>query len=865
MSDVAESDKSLTANINLNRGKNMKKSKGNKKVICSLSLILMLAMTFLMVFTQPSLAQIGVPQPEKTVGYISVAPTLIGVGQTATVNLWVFPIPTTYLYSPYFDGFFGITVTFIKPNGAEDSFMPVDGTGQYVAGETEATGSLYFFYEPDMAGDWSVSFTMPAQDITDSTGTVQYMACTSEPAYFTVTEEEQLAGLLNGYPWAPLPDENTYWDSPISSNNREWSAISGDWLGSGFQGNPIYGATCRLWQPYGSGPNTAHIVWSQPLKAGGLIGGDYGSLSYASAINLPNAVIMEGKAFTNIPNENQFECIDLTTGKVLYTAPGQVTGGVHLPGNPFAQSILGTPGQATVVLNASYGSSPTPYLFSGGVNTFLPGGTWNYYDPFTGALMMSIPNASVSSYTLVDGTNLAYGTTTDGRVFAWDISNIIANNFITQFYMPAGTVLTGDWPTGLVWTRPLPVPLISGGTAVLGVAPTIFGISADGSTIVLKTPNQYWGYSTKDGTSLWNLTLTYPAIQNEQMTLYGVNDFIIWDPTASTFNCYSMLTGDELWRSESFADSPWATTWTIYLAETNDYNNFYAMFPDGTIAAMSLASGQLVWRSAPFNSTEYTNNAVPYVTGMLMVGGNIYAYAGYSIGYQINPIPRFAMLVCVNATTGDITYTLNGGVFPVAAANGYVIGLGIYDGNLYCVGKGQTSTSITAPDVAVPKGTALTIKGTVLDQSPAQPGTSAVSDEDMSEWMDYLNMQNATLLNNPPIPQGVPVKLAYRLSDGSWTDIGEVVTNEDGNFGFTWTPSSEGTYQIKASFLGSDSYWSSSETTYLTVGPAPSADVGPSTEVTHPMFSTEALIVIGVIAIAAIAIIAYLIMRKPNK
>jgi len=62
---------------------------------------------------------------------------------------------------------------------------------------------------------------------------------------------------------------------------------------------------------------------------------------------------------------------------------------------------------------------------------------------------------------------------------------------------------------------------------------------------------------------------------------------------------------------------------------------------------------------------------------MLMVGGNIYAYAGYSIGYQLNPIPRFAMMTCTNATTGDITWTLNGGVFPVAAADGYVLGVGI--------------------------------------------------------------------------------------------------------------------------------------------------------------------------------------------
>ena len=99
-----------------------------------------------------------------------------------------------------------------------------------------------------------------------------------------------------------------------------------------------------------------------------------------------------------------------------------------------------------------------------------------------------------------------------------------------------------------------------------------------------------------------------------------------------------------------------------------------------------------------------------------MVGGNIYAYAGYSSWIQINPIPRFAMIVCINATTGDIIYTLNGGVRPSAAANGYVIGTGIYDGNLYCIGKGPTSTTVTAQQQV---GGSVLIQGSVLDTSPA--------------------------------------------------------------------------------------------------------------------------------------------------
>src|SRR4030066_2344692 len=127
---------------------------GNKKTISSLSLILILAVSMIMAFAQPTLAQIGIPQPEKTAGYITVAPTLVGVGQTLTCNAWVFPLPTTYAYNPNWRGFYGVTVTFVRPDGTKDTFMPVDGTGGYAAGEMTSLGSMYFFYKPAMAGNW---------------------------------------------------------------------------------------------------------------------------------------------------------------------------------------------------------------------------------------------------------------------------------------------------------------------------------------------------------------------------------------------------------------------------------------------------------------------------------------------------------------------------------------------------------------------------------------------------------------------------------------------------------------------------------------------------------------------------------------
>jgi hypothetical protein len=805
-------------------------------------------------FAQPTSAQISqLPQPVKTKGYIDVAPRLVGVGQNATVTLWNFPPPLTIQGTASFEGFKGVTVTFTRPDGTKDTFMPKSlTTFDYAPGQTESLGGIVFNYKPNMAGNWSVSFTLPAQNITSSAGTVQYQTCTSNTASFTVQTEPVLAGLLNGYPWSPLPNPNTYWDYPISSNNREWYQISGDWL-QGMKGAwafwpTVWGATVRQYQPYGSGPNTAHVLWKQPWRAGGLIGGDYGSLSYNYPWEHLGVVIMDGKVFAYLDEpslntgnrKNQFICIDMATGELLYTADGIIKNGVHLPGNA---SVQQTTERYNVVLESSFGSSPQPYLF--GIN----GTTWNYYDPFDGAVKYSIVNCTAAltrGYQLIDGTNLVYvviGT----NLTAWDKGKVVNNN----------------WPTGITWTRKLP-------TAILGT-PSIVGYSNDLSVVVLSANSEYWGINTTNGDQKWYVN-TPPLAAQEPITLYGADSFVVWDKDNARFNCYSALTGALRWTSDSFSDSPWASWWTRYNTVTNDNDNMYTCFPDGTISALSLADGHEVWRSEPIASTEYTNNVVPFHMDIVRVGGNVYVYGGLAQEYQINPIPRQAMCVCINATTGGISWTLNGGVVPVAAANGYIIATGTYDQNYYCIGKGPTKTTVTAPLTTVAAGTSMLIQGSVVDTSAAAQehrsqvmfpnGVPAIADENMSEFMDYLYMQNATLLNNPPICTGVPVTLTAVDPNGNTVTIGTTTSDDKGNYGLQWTPTSPGVYHIYAAFAGSDSYFTSSASTYATVA-STSATAAPTSSTLTINSNTDTYLAIGVIAIIiAIAIVGALILRK---
>jgi hypothetical protein len=128
--------------------------------------------------------------------------------------------------------------------------------------------------------------------------------------------------------------------------------------------------------------------------------------------------------------------------------------------------------------------------------------------------------------------------------------------------------------------------------------------------------------------------------------------------------------------------------------------------------------------------------------------------------------------------------------------------------------------------------------------------------------MEYLYMQHPIdgLWHNETIT-GVPVILTAIDSKGTVTDIGTTTTNGyGGTFGMSWTPPNEDTYTIFASFNGDDSYGSSTATTTLTVGPAPTTPSTP--EIPTPIDYTNLLYGILVAVIIAIVLALIVIFRK---
>ena len=74
-----------------------------------------------------------------------------------------------------------------------------------------------------------------------------------------------------------------------------------------------------------------------------------------------------------------------------------------------------------------------------------------------------------------------------------------------------------------------------------------------------------------------------------------------------------------------------------------------------------------------------------------------------------------------------------------------------------------------------------------------------------------------------PVHTMTPINLRYSLDEGlSWSTIGTTITNEDGEYSFTWKPPTPGKYLIEASWEGDQDHHGATNTYTLTVSKAQS-------------------------------------------
>ncbi len=786
--------------------------------------------------------------------YMAVSPNPTGVGQPSIVSFWILPAAPTAT-----DVFHNLKVTITKPDGTTENKGPFT---------TSTVGSQYFIYTPSMVGNYTFKLTYPGETFTRG----GYYYTPSESNIFNLVVQPDFA---QPYPEAALPTD--YWTRPIYGQNRAWSRIAGDWLQSGYNATGKAFDAQFGFNPYTTAPKSAHVMYTKPLAFGGIVGGDYGDISYYAGLSYESkaqpSLIMNGRLYYNIKptsSVNQgFTCIDLRTGETLWTNKNW--------------SYAITLGQEFEYVSGNQGGLAGAYLWQ-------TGSTYRMFDAFTGDLFLTFNNAMTGTNVFdKHGNWYVYVYNGAGRWLAmWNFTKaIVGNNLIT--FNPSGEGMYRpqprggnpenpyNWMAGIEWNttdlpdRSMTIPTIAPDgtiTANTTLRPSIFGVS---SALVAQVGTSQIiyreiGYSLENGAELWwaDRNTTTPSVWGT----HGDGKYIRFFLDRRVNIAYDAKTGQELWTSDPM-DAPWGTFSSQY--GTVAYNKFYYGGYDGHEYAYDLNTGKQIWKASSGNAgTETPYGSYPMWYGPVIGGGVVFVGSGEHS--PTHPLIRGEHLFALDAETGAQIWNITGLMVTRSIADGYLVTYNAYDNNLYVFGKGPSKTTVTAPQTVVPQGTGVMITGTVTDQSSGQKDTPAIADKDMSRWMEYLKMQMPLTSD----VEGVPVELTATAPDGTVTTIGTVTSEMSGKFGFMWTPPTEGTYKIRATFKGSESYGSSYDETFVGVGPAQAAPtstpvasptVSPQPTQTPvspqaPFFTTEVMLAIAAVIIIVVIVAAVALFRR---
>ncbi len=820
------------------------KSIARKKTVTSIALILLLV--FSMGTLGMSFANAAVPTP--TYAFIAANPNPIGVNQPLQVSMWLADPPPTAAGAGG-DRWIGFTVTITKPDGSTET------KGPYTS---DAVGGAYFTYYPTMTGTYTLKMHYPGgQTMTGFsffTGAFDNTYLASDSNVYSVTVQQEP---ISNPPQAPLP--TGYWTRPINGENHDWSRLGSNWL------MPAWNSMSRSFdagfaiQPEGTAPNNAHILWTKEIAFGGQVGGVYGTAffhdgrSYEYFFKPP--VIIAGRLYYNdiYGNEgsnfgsataqptgwNSFSCVDMETGQTLFTVPNEAIA--------FGQIYnYQSPNQA-----GAFG-----YLWG----TTATGG-YRMYDAWSGKWILDIANVTGGVQTFSSDGSLINYNIAAGKLTCWNSSKAIpplpgggANDWMWRPWTFAGQTLDGN--KGIMWS------VSAKGGAGENIAP-LFGqaglFDKDGNILSMENGVDFYAYSMKDGSFKYKSTLQPPTNIPAKESLTGIASFLNTYEFGGTYYsfvkatlqwvAYDVRTGQVKWITDPLTN-PWAMYGTSVVVA---YGKFYAGGYGGDLNAYDDATGKLLWTYSTGSAQFQTPYGFwPIYSGLTAVDGKI-IFTTSEHGNGVEPLYTGEKYYVINAETGKEVWKINGWFEQCAIADGKLVSHNCYDNQIYCFGKGPSQTTVSAPQSAVPSGTAMMITGTVTDQSPGQIGTPCVSDGDQSAWMAYLHMQKPM-----PSATGVPVTLTAIAADGSSTNIGTVTSDAAGMFKKSWTPTKEGEYTIVASFGGTEAYGGSFAETAAVVTAAPTAEPEPTTTGS----STDLYIIVATIVIIIFIIIAIVILRK---
>jgi hypothetical protein len=861
-----------------------------KNKISAIAILVLMIASAMLIADSPAKAQLSATQPTpgalptgvtpsitiETLPFLSFSPNPIGVNQQLLVNIWMQP-PINV--QRQFINCFQVTIT--KPDGSKEVIGPM---GSYAGDATQ-----WFTYIPTQVGNYSLKFDFlgmyyPSGNYLGGVIVANSSGTQLNSAYYqpSSTQEQQLTvqqDMVASWPPSPLP--TGYWTRPVSPNNREWWTILGNYPPTGYTPaiytaggsvwNSLYPGSNPYWNPtanfvpYVQAPNTAHIVWSRPGEIGGVLGGIFGDISLRPDPGYPN-IVYAGRCYQTLTKvydgvtQQVWQCYDLRTGEVYWEKTNSTTYNTNQA--PTVISYTERTSQAVAGEEAMMRGLSAELLYIGS-------GRMIKYNPWNGAVTT---NVSISPLT----TGIYYlneyalsiqdlGATAGAdryRLINWTTngaSTTLTSRIISNISYPMSTVSSTGY--GYLFDNNAGVAVY-----VSSINPPT-SVSGTGVTV----GQQLVGVSLTTGAILWNVS-TYAADGHEQFfsSLDSVcdNGLFIARMLTGDIRAWNIQTGKVMWSTP--LSYPWGEFGPYHVASA------YGLYITGSYAgvyAINETTGNIQWNFHAYTPYQFET---PYQTsagsaeyafhiGVQVADGKVYISSAEHTPSE--PLTRGTSLYCIDIFSGTKIWSFYASqldqsrTFEGAIADGYLAFANQLDSTMYVFGKGQSQTTIDAPLTAVTLGQTLVLKGTVLDQSPAQPGTPCISPQSMSDWMNYMHTQ-------APIPTnatGVPVSIDAVDPNGNSVHIADTVSDMSGTYSYMWQPDKAGKYTVTATFVGDGSYGSSYAETAVGVVNAPETTATPTPLPAVAATSSDvmnAAIIVAAAVIIAVAIATVLLLRK---
>jgi hypothetical protein len=646
-------------------------------------------------------------------------------------------------------------------------------------------------------------------------------------------------------------------------------------------------------------PETAHVLWANPITTGGLTGGLWGPGQVPSSSETGDAyagkfidsVVLNGILYYNRDDakvgSNGIVAVNLRTGKELWFRNNTLLSF----GQVFYFNSFNYDGVFTYIWDASAGS------------------TWNAYDPFTGEWTYAMINIPQTAGNI--STTRVYGPSGEILIYVMDYTNrwlalwnsTAAGQTAPGFSIePAalgswgayyagrlvhGSTINGSDPRCYSWNVTIPAGLTASSSffvPILKVYPDrVMSIDFNQTRVRVWALNTKGLTKTSTSTStLFDKTWSAPAEWLDGLnTLHYVgatneveNGIIaVWSKELRKHYGFSTEDGTYQWEtdSEHWLDAyGWGNvehTW--YFA----YGKLYSVGVAGIVYAYDLETGDTAWTyvmSDAYGEPVTGDNWWGWIS--VIADGKV--YVGTLEHSAEMPIPRGGPFICLNATTGEEIWRVNGMFRQTRWGGNAVIGDSIiatmdtYDQRIYSVGKGPSAVKVAAGPKTLTLGSSVVIEGMVTDISAGTEdedmklrfpnGVPAVSDASMSAWMLYVYKQ----FQKPQNATGVEVILSVLDANNNGREIGRTTTDTNGFFKFSWKPDIEGAYTVYASFDGSKAYWPSQAQTAFAVDPAPEptppVEIPPEQSGTYITYATIALAIV----IAIVGAVIILVLRK---